>query len=190
MADERLHRSLGAGSPGRACPGHRSFPSWWAAGVLKTGRPEQAGSPRDRNQSEWPGYAAREHPVCRREPLGESLLDGPGPSNPIRSSRYRQVRSTAISTAREETLDRQVRMFGPETVELLRGLRVAVVGCDGTGGERLQLSLAQEHRPRWKVGIDWLGRPTVTPSIRMRGGWRAHFHLRGGRLEWCKDSGR
>ena len=66
------------------------------------------------------------------------------------------------------------------------GLMRCPCGC----GERLQLSLAEDRRPKWSVVIDRLGRPTVTPSVRMTDGCRAHFHLRGGRVEWCRDSGR
>lgn len=69
------------------------------------------------------------------------------------------------------------------------GDKWALMRCPCGCGERLQLSLAQERRPRWSVKIDRLGRPTIAPSIRMRDGCRAHFHLRNGRLEWCKDSG-
>ncbi|WP_306609890.1 DUF6527 family protein [Paracoccus yibinensis] len=58
-------------------------------------------------------------------------------------------------------------------------------GC----GERLQLSLARERRPRWRLEVDHLGRPTLAPSVRMQDGCRAHFHLRSGKVEWCRDSG-
>lgn len=47
--------------------------------------------------------------------------------------RFRRHQQGARANAREETLDRQLRMFGAETVDMLRGLRVAVVGCGGTG---------------------------------------------------------
>lgn len=65
----------------------------------------------------------------------------------------------------------------------------ALMRCPCGCGERLQLSLAIERRPRWVVDIDRLGRPTVVPSVRIRNGCRAHFHLRGGRVEWCSDTG-
>ncbi len=47
--------------------------------------------------------------------------------------RFRQIRTLFPDAAANPTLDRQVRMFGPEANALLRGLRVAVVGCGGTG---------------------------------------------------------
>ena len=65
----------------------------------------------------------------------------------------------------------------------------ALMRCPCGCGERLALSLAMERRPRWHVEVDRLGRPTVVPSVRMQDGCRAHFHLRNGRVEWCRDSG-
>lgn len=47
--------------------------------------------------------------------------------------RFRQMRPASGTKAGGEFLDRQIRMFGPKTVDLLRSLRVAVVGCGGTG---------------------------------------------------------
>ncbi|MDQ1902358.1 ThiF family adenylyltransferase [Paracoccus sp. WLY502] len=47
--------------------------------------------------------------------------------------RFRQIRPAFSDGALDSTLDRQVRMFGPEANAVLRGLRVAVVGCGGTG---------------------------------------------------------
>lgn len=65
----------------------------------------------------------------------------------------------------------------------------ALMRCPCGCGERLQLSLAPERRPRWNVKVDWLGRPTVEPSIRMRDECRAHFHIHKGHIIWCGDSG-
>ena len=65
----------------------------------------------------------------------------------------------------------------------------ALMRCPCGCGDRLQLSLSPDRRPRWNVVVDRLGRPTVTPSVRMRDGCGAHFHLRGGCVEWCADSG-
>ena len=66
----------------------------------------------------------------------------------------------------------------------------ALMRCPCGCGERLQLSLTRERRPRSSVEVDQLGRPTLAPSIRMRDGCRAHFHIRKGRIDWCRDSGR
>ena len=38
-----------------------------------------------------------------------------------------------------------------------------------------------ERRPRWTVAADWLGRPTIDPSVRKLDGLYAHF--------WIKTAG-
>lgn len=65
----------------------------------------------------------------------------------------------------------------------------ALMRCPCGCGERLQLSLARDRKPKWRVEVDRFGRPTLAPSVRMQDGCRAHFRLRNGRVEWCKDSG-
>ncbi|MCW3783225.1 DUF6527 family protein [Defluviimonas salinarum] len=62
--------------------------------------------------------------------------------------------------------------------------------CPGGCGEVLKLSLSRNRRPRWKVNIDWLARPTAAPSVRQLNECRCHFWIRKGRVEWCRDSGR
>ncbi|TIX37102.1 MAG: hypothetical protein E5V40_23175 [Mesorhizobium sp.] len=62
--------------------------------------------------------------------------------------------------------------------------------CPSGCGTPLLLSLNPQRRPRWTVASDWLGRPTLTPSIRRADGCRCHFWIRKGRVEWCKDSGK
>lgn len=59
-------------------------------------------------------------------------------------------------------------------------------GC----GQRIQLSLSHIRRPRWAVQIDWLGRPSVNPSVRQLSGCRSHFGIKRGQIQWCKDTGR
>lgn len=62
--------------------------------------------------------------------------------------------------------------------------------CPADHDEIIQLSLMPERRPRWKVSIDRLGRPTVDPSVRQLDGSYAHFWIRQGRVDWCPDSGK
>ncbi len=59
-------------------------------------------------------------------------------------------------------------------------------GC----GERIMLSLAQKQHPRWRVEIDWLGRPTVKPSIWQTDGCFSHFWIKKGRVQWTSDTGK
>jgi Family of unknown function (DUF6527) len=66
----------------------------------------------------------------------------------------------------------------------------AYLRCPSKHDEIIQLSLMQERRPRWQITADRLGRPTVHPSIRQLEGSYAHFWIKNGRIEWCRDSGR
>ena len=61
--------------------------------------------------------------------------------------------------------------------------------CPGDPEEIIQLSLMPNYRPRWKVAIDLLERPTVSPSVRQLDGSYAHFWIKKGRVEWCADTG-
>jgi len=62
--------------------------------------------------------------------------------------------------------------------------------CPADAEEIIQLSLMPERRPRWRVSADFLGRPTIEPSVRQLDGSFAHFWIRKGRVDWCADSGR
>lgn len=61
--------------------------------------------------------------------------------------------------------------------------------CPADNDEIIQLSLMNKHRPRWSVAIDFLQRPTITPSVRQVEGSYAHFWLRKGCVDWCADTG-
>ncbi|WP_108519109.1 DUF6527 family protein [Bradyrhizobium algeriense] len=62
--------------------------------------------------------------------------------------------------------------------------------CPSGCGMPLLLSLSQTRRPRWSVASDWLGRPSLSPSVRRTDGCRCHFWLRRGSVDWCADTGR
>lgn len=55
-------------------------------------------------------------------------------------------------------------------------------GC----GQRLELMVLQEIRPRWDVRIDLRGHVTLHPSVWLKKGCRSHFWLRDGRVIWCE----
>lgn len=59
-------------------------------------------------------------------------------------------------------------------------------GC----GVKIQLSMDMRRRPRWSVKVDWLGRPTLDPSIRRLDDCRCHFWVKRGQIVWCADSGK
>ena len=71
-----------------------------------------------------------------------------------------------------------------------RHAKWAYFRCPADRDEMIQLCLMPNHRPRWMITIDFLGRPTVNPSIRQLDGSFAHFWIRKGQINWCKDSGR
>ena len=59
----------------------------------------------------------------------------------------------------------------------------AYLFCPCGCGEIIMLSLSSARRPRWTVSVDFLGRPTVWPSIHQTAGCRSHFWLRKGNIE-------
>lgn len=61
--------------------------------------------------------------------------------------------------------------------------------CPAGCGNRFQLSLNPSKRPRWEVASDWLNRPNISPSVRQTNACRAHFWVKNGSVEWCRDSG-
>lgn len=65
----------------------------------------------------------------------------------------------------------------------------AYLRCPSLPAEIIQLSLMPSRRPNWTITADWLGRPTLYPSIRQLEGSYAHFWIRTGRVDWCLDSG-
>lgn len=60
--------------------------------------------------------------------------------------------------------------------------------CPGGCGQKIQLSLSSQRNPRWNVTLDYLDRPTVSPSVRMTNHCGCHFWLRQGVVTWCPDS--
>ncbi|MGP4842463.1 DUF6527 family protein [Agrobacterium cavarae] len=44
-------------------------------------------------------------------------------------------------------------------------------------------SLAHDRRPRWTVGANWLGRPSLEPSVHWTDGCCCHFRTRRGRID-------
>ena len=65
----------------------------------------------------------------------------------------------------------------------------ACLRCPGGCGDKIQLNLSPYRRPRWLVLLDWLHRPTVTPSVRQLNDCRCHFGIESGKIRWCSDSG-
>ncbi len=66
----------------------------------------------------------------------------------------------------------------------------AYMRCPSDPSEVIQLSLMPSRRPSWSISIDFLERPTISPSVRQLAGTHAHFWVKKGSIEWCHDSGR
>ena len=54
-------------------------------------------------------------------------------------------------------------------------------GC----GERLELMLLANVKPRWSVAVDATQLPSLHPSVWLQSGCRSHFWLRAGKVYWC-----
>lgn len=55
-------------------------------------------------------------------------------------------------------------------------------GC----GQRLELMVLKDVRPRWDVIFDKQRCPTLHPSVWLRTGCRSHFWVRQGKIVWCE----
>jgi len=52
-------------------------------------------------------------------------------------------------------------------------------------GDHIELPMG--GREKWTVKVDWLRRPTFSPSIWERATCGAHFFIRGGALHWSRE---
>lgn len=55
-------------------------------------------------------------------------------------------------------------------------------GC----GQRLEMMLLKELKPRWDARFDMRGRVSLHPSVWLRDGCRSHFWIRGGKVIWAE----
>lgn len=67
-------------------------------------------------------------------------------------------------------------------IERSMGLKFGALLCPGCG-ERLGLPL-QIIEPRWQCRLDFLARPTISPSIRDEYGCGSEFGIRRGSVHW------
>ncbi len=54
-------------------------------------------------------------------------------------------------------------------------------GC----GDKLELMLLKEAKPKWTLKTEDRDPPTLRPSIWRQTGCKAHFWLRDGHIHWC-----
>lgn len=60
----------------------------------------------------------------------------------------------------------------------------AVMLCPCGCGQRVELPLLPQVKPRWILEVDAQGLPTLRPSIWLTGGCMSHFFLRKGKVIW------
>jgi hypothetical protein len=59
------------------------------------------------------------------------------------------------------------------------------LACPCGCGQKIELLVVPEAKPRWDVTTDAKGRPSLRPSVWLQRGCRSHFWLRHGKIEWC-----
>lgn len=64
-------------------------------------------------------------------------------------------------------------------------LWAAAMLCPCGCGERIELNLLPQVRPRWSAEEHEDHTVTLTPSVWRQSGCRSHFILRRGRINWC-----
>ncbi len=59
-------------------------------------------------------------------------------------------------------------------------------GC----GQKVELALIPEAKPRWKLRLEPDKSPTLSPSVWLREGCCSHFFVRRGKVEWAESNRR
>lgn len=59
-----------------------------------------------------------------------------------------------------------------------------VMACPCGCGQRIELPLLPQVRPRWSLEISDQGHPTLHPSVWLQQGCKSHFFLQKGRIIW------
>jgi hypothetical protein len=55
-------------------------------------------------------------------------------------------------------------------------------GC----GQRLEMLLLKDVKPRWDISVDRAGYVSLQPSVWVREGCKSHFWVRAGKVVWCE----
>jgi hypothetical protein len=75
--------------------------------------------------------------------------------------------------------ERMVYLVGDDTY-----LWSAVMRCPCGCKQRLEMNLLPMAKPAWKLSEGKKGEITLHPSIWLKTGCKAHFFLRGGKIQW------
>ena len=100
-------------------------------------------------------------------------------SNPFRLLTVRRATFPQVSSLADRSL---------YITELRHLQKWASFSCPGGCGKIVRLKLAGTASPRWTVRTDWLGRATLTPSVRQLTDCGCHFWVRKGCIDWCTDA--
>lgn len=65
----------------------------------------------------------------------------------------------------------------------------AVFKCPCGCGDVIDISIAQ-GKNSWSCQSDWIGRPSLRPSVWRHARCYSHFWLTKGMVDWCKDTGK
>lgn len=90
------------------------------------------------------------------------------------------LRMVADDSLPEHLMAREVVIAEDDGEAWVAGL-ICPCGC----GDRIELMLLKDVRPRWSASVDAKGRPSLFPSVWRKEGCRSHFWLRNGRIRWC-----
>ena len=61
----------------------------------------------------------------------------------------------------------------------------AYLRCPCGCGDTIMLNLTEStYKPSWRIKQDFIGRPTIEPSIYRQEGCHSHFYLRKGNVKW------
>jgi hypothetical protein len=82
-----------------------------------------------------------------------------------------------------EVIPARTLVIAREDGDLWSAGMICPCGCN----RRIELMLLPGVKPRWDLRVGSGGRPTLSPSVWVIGGCRAHFWLRDGEVHWCRD---
>ena len=104
--------------------------------------------------------------------------------------RIRRRRPFRLATVRCSTFP-QATSIGDRSLyvtEFRRLRKWASFRCPGGCGKIVRLQLTRPQSPSWTARTDWLGRTTLSPSVRQLTACGCHFWVRKGCIDWCNDT--
>lgn len=112
----------------------------------------------------------------------QKLLDVLTALGLVRRPQYRLFHQVAHPSPQQVTSDAII------VTQAGRVEKVATFRCPGPCSRRILLNLNPARTPNWRIESDWLGRPSITPSVRQPSDCRCHFWIITGAVHWCEDT--